>query len=91
MATSVARPVKRSDIKWKQMGKVGILLDLKTGDYFEMDEIALAIWKKLDGKTSLAKVASKLAKSYSAPQHTVEKDVVRFVTELRKRRLVDLS
>ena len=83
------QPSRRTDIKWKKIGRAGILLNLKTGDYFELDEIALAIWKMLDGKTSLAKVTSKLIKTYSAPRKTVEKDVVRFVSELQKRRLID--
>jgi hypothetical protein len=72
------------------MGRAGILLDLRTGDYFELDEIALAIWKMLDGKTSLAQVASRLARTYAAPRpEMVERDVVRFVSELRRRKLVD--
>lgn len=89
MTVPVTQPRKRPDIKWKRIGRAGILLDLKTGDYFELDEIALAIWKMLDGKTSLAHVASKLAQTYDAPEKTVEKDVVRFVSELRKRKLID--
>ncbi|MBA3766787.1 MAG: pyrroloquinoline quinone biosynthesis peptide chaperone PqqD [Acidobacteria bacterium] len=78
-------------MKWKRTGKSGILLDLKTGDYFELNEIALAIWRMLDGKSSLAKVAGKLAQSYAAPEKIVEKDVIHFVSELRKRKLVDVG
>jgi coenzyme PQQ biosynthesis protein PqqD len=89
MAASVTQPRKMADIKWKKIGKAGILLNLRTGDYFELDETALAIWNMLDGKTPLAQVASKLAKTYAAPRQTVEKDVIRFVSELRKRKLID--
>lgn len=89
MAATDRRPKKRSDIKWKRIGRAGILLDLKTGDYFELDETALAIWNMLDGKTSVAGVVSKLVKTYSAPRETVEKDVTRFISDLRKRKLID--
>ena len=88
MAGSIMQLRRRSDVKWKQTGRTGILLDLKTGDYFEVDEIALAIWKMLDGKTSTATIASKLAKNYAAPLKTVEKDVGSFVAELKKRKLI---
>jgi coenzyme PQQ biosynthesis protein PqqD len=81
--------MKKPDVKWKQIGRGGILLNLKTGDYFELDETALAIWKLLDGKTSLTTLASKLAKTYSAERGAVERDVVSFVSELRKRKLID--
>lgn len=89
MAALDARPRKKPDVKWKQIGRGGILLNLKTGDYFELEETALAIWKMLNGKTSLAEVAIKLAKTYSAARGTVERDVVSFVSELRKRKLLD--
>jgi coenzyme PQQ biosynthesis protein PqqD len=89
MAALDSQPRKRSDVKWKQTGRSGILLDLKTGDYFELDETALAIWRMLDGKSSLAKVVGKLAQAYAAPEKIIEKDVTHFVSELRKRKLID--
>lgn len=89
MAALDSQPRKRSDVKWKRTGKSAILLDLRTGDYFELNEIALAIWRMLDGKSSLAKVAGKLAQSYGAPEKVVERDIIHFVSELRKRKLID--
>ena len=89
MAALETRPKKRPDIKWKRIGKAGILLDLRTGNYFELDEIALAIWRMLDGKLSLAEVVDKLARAYESPRKTVERDVVAFVSELRKRKLIE--
>ncbi len=91
MAASNIQPRKRANVKWKQIGRAGILLDLRTGDYYELDDVALSIWKMLDGKTSLAKVASRLAESYDASEKTVERDVAQFVSELKKRKLVDAS
>lgn len=84
------RPSKRPDVKWERVGRTGILLNLETGDYFELDEIALAIWKMLDGKTSLAQVAGRLARTYAAPRpEVVEQDVISFVSELRRRKLIE--
>jgi coenzyme PQQ biosynthesis protein PqqD len=87
MAALPIRPSKH--VKWKQTGKTGILLDLKTGDYFEVDEVALAIWKMLDGKRSVEQITGKLARLYNAPQSTLEKDVKNFVGELKKRKLIE--
>lgn len=83
------RPKKRLDIKWKRIGKAGILLDLTTGNYFELDEIALTIWGMLDGKKSLEKVVLALARKYSCAPKVVERDVIDFVAELRKRKLIE--
>ena len=84
-----ATPRKRSDVKWKQLGKTGILLDLRTGDYFEVDEIALAIWRMLDGKSSVDQLVDKLTKRYAASPKTIEKDVTQFIAELKKRKLIE--
>lgn len=89
MEATDRRPRKSPDIKWKRIGRTGILLDLRTGDYFELDETALTIWNMLDGKISVARVVGKLAKTYSASVETVERDVIRFISELRKRKLID--
>lgn len=89
MASTIVLPKRKSDIKWKQVGRAGILLDLKSGDYFEVDEVGISIWRMLDGKTSVESVADKLAKTYAAPRGTIEKDVFRFVSELRKRKLIE--
>jgi Coenzyme PQQ synthesis protein D (PqqD) len=82
-------PRRRPDVKWKKVGRSGILLDLNSGDFFEVDEVGLSIWRLLDGKSSVEAVSGKLARSYSAPPATIEKDVRRFVSELRKRRLIE--
>ena len=82
-------PARTPFVKWKPTGKTGILLNLQTGDYFELDEIATAVWKQLDGKTTVSDVVRKLSRTYSAPAEAVEKDVIRFLSDLRKRKLID--
>jgi hypothetical protein len=90
MATSPV-PKKNPSVKWKRTGATGILLNLVTGEYFEVDETALAIWNLIDGKTTAGGMAAKLARTYAAPPERVEKDVVRFLSELGKRNLVDIT
>jgi hypothetical protein len=86
-----AIPKKNPSVKWKRTGATGILLNLVTGEYFEVDETALAIWNLIDGKTSAEGMAVKLARSYAAPPERVQKDVVRFLSELGKRNLVETT
>jgi len=47
-----------------------------------------AIWKQLDGKTSLRSVATALAEKYQARPKEIEKDVLGLVKELFKRRFL---
>lgn len=89
MAVRTIPPRRRPDVKWKKVGRSGILLDLKSGDFYEVDEVGVTIWKMLDGKTTVGAVSDKLARSYNAPLATIEKDVTKFVAELRKRKLIE--
>jgi hypothetical protein len=82
-------PKPHPDVRLKRLGRTGILLNVRTGDFFELDEPALAIWQRLDGKTEPARVARQLAAACGVPIATVERDVKQFITTLRRRDLLD--
>ena len=82
-------PKSHPDIRLKRLGATGILLNVRSGDFFELDAAALSIWQRLDGKTEPAALARKLAASCGAPVAVVERDVRQFIGTLRKRGLLD--
>ena len=82
-------PKPHPDVRLKRLGKTGILLNVRTGDFFELDEPALSIWQRLDGKTGPATLARQLAAAFGAPVTVVERDVKQFIGTLRKRDLLD--
>ncbi len=84
-------PKRQGDIRLKRLGRTGILLNVRTGDFFELDATALAIWQQLDGKTDVATVARRLARRFDARIGDVEPDVRRFVSMLRRRGLIDVA
>ena len=81
-------PKSHPDIRLKRLGRTGILLNVRSGDFFELDEAALSIWQRLDGKTEPATLARRLAASFGAPVAVVERDVLQFIGTLRKRGLL---
>jgi hypothetical protein len=86
--SSVVR--KSPAVKSKRTGNTGILLNLVTGNYFEVDEIGFLIWKMIDGKTGTDHLVSRLVAIYDAPPSEIEKDTSRFIAELRKRKLIEV-
>ena len=84
-------PAKHRHVKWKKTGATGVLLNLMTGEYYELDGPALAIWKAIDGRTPVAGIVKKLATAYGASPTAVAKDVTAFLATLRKRKLTTLS
>ncbi len=84
-------PAKHAHVKWKKTGTTGVLLNLTTGEYYELDGPAIAIWKAIDGRTPVERIIKKLATAYGAPPKAVARDVVAFLATLQKRTLVVMS
>jgi hypothetical protein len=57
-------------------------------ELFTLNDTGKDIWRRLDGKTSLADVAKALAAEYSAQPKEIEQDVVGLVQELVNRKML---
>lgn len=55
-----------------------------------LDEIAVAIVKALDGVRSLDAIADDFARQFDAPKNQILGDIITFVEEFSKRRMLDL-
>lgn len=81
--------VQRTDaVPWKQLDDTVVVLDLITGDFFELDEIGARIWLALDGTRSLRELAADLAREYEASADQIRSDVIAFVADLHTRALI---
>lgn len=58
------------------------------GELFTLNQTGKAIWQNLDGQRTLREVADLLADQFDAPLATIENEVIRFVEELKLKRLV---
>jgi hypothetical protein len=57
-------------------------------ELFALNDTGKDIWRKLDGKTTLAGVADALAAEYGAQPGEIERDVIGLVEELTRRRML---
>ncbi len=57
-------------------------------ELFALNETGRAIWKRLDGKRNLTDVVEELSAEFETPAGEIEKDVMGFVGELLKRRML---
>ncbi len=56
-----------------------------------LDEIAVMIVKALDGKRSLDQIVEEFATKFDAPKEHILSDVIAFVEEFSKRRMLELK
>jgi hypothetical protein len=57
-------------------------------ELFSLNDTGKDIWRRLDGKATLAGVAKALAEEYSAQPDEIESDVVGLVGELVRRKML---
>ncbi len=57
-------------------------------ELYSLNDTGRDIWRRLDGKTTLAEVAQALAGEYSAQPEEIERDVLGLVGELVRRKIL---
>ena len=80
----VAREIEGELIIVPLVAGIGDLED----ELFSLNDTGKDIWRRLDGKATLAGVAKALADEYSAQPDEIESDVVGLVGELVRRKML---
>ncbi len=68
-----------------------VLLDLDTGEYYNLDEVGTRIWELCDGARTVSEIARRISEEFEAAAEAVEPDVVKFLEELAQDKLVNLA
>lgn len=90
MTLSKSKFKKSKNIITKKGSSGGIVILLLDNDshLFEIEGIALQIWKKIDGKKSLSAIVKEVAKRTKAPEKVLSVDSDKFVKKLLKNGLI---
>jgi len=65
-----------------------VLLRLDDGGYYAIDEVGATIWSLCDGVRPLHEIVTLLCAEFDAPEATIRADVLEFVDDLRRERLL---
>ena len=77
-------------VVWKTVEGKGILLNLEDGAYFDVDSVGLSVWQLCDGRTTLNQIVLRTSRTFKTDPERVSKDIQGFVSELKRRRLVEI-
>lgn len=80
----VARVIENEIIIVPLVSGIGDMED----EIYTLNETGRLIWEKLDGQKKLKDVLTELAAEFDSPLQEIEKDVIGFVQELTKRRML---
>jgi hypothetical protein len=84
---------KSGDIVYRKIAGESILVPIRGSvadmqRLYALDEVAEYIWNCIDGESSVADVAAKIAEKFAIDDATAEKDVTAFIDELLENELV---
>ena len=65
-----------------------VLLRLDDGGYYALDEVGAMIWELCDGGRSVGEIVGLLCEEFDAPAAIVQADVLEFIDDLRRERLL---
>ncbi len=80
-----------ADVVSAVQGERTVLLDVRRGRYFGVDEVGSAIWQGLSGGATVPEIVDGLERSYAVPRAQLERDVADFLALMQRRQLVEAS
>jgi len=57
-------------------------------EFFALNETGCEVWRRLDGKRSLAEIIAQLSEEFDASPNEIRQDVLGLIEELLKRRML---
>lgn len=68
-----------------------VLMSIRKGRYFDLDDVAADIWRRLAQPVRVADLCAGLAAEYDADRETIERDVLPWLERLHSERLIDVE
>lgn len=73
---------KNKDVIAQRVQDETVLFDMRTGNYYSLNELGSRTWELLEESRSLHEIAAHLAEQYDAPVQTIEEDLRSLLDEL---------
>lgn len=85
------RLVIGDQVLFRQLEDEAVLLDLKSGKYFGLNDVGARAWQLILEHGSLSRVLEVLQEEYAAEPDLVQRDLLALAEQLVGRKLADLS
>jgi PqqD family protein of HPr-rel-A system len=85
---SILAPIHCPEVVEDELDGQAILYDRKSGDTHRLNETALAVWRRCDGRTTIRSIARHLSNDYDVAADTALDDVEQLILLLAEARLL---
>ena len=80
-----------NDVLFQELQGEAVLLNLKTGFYFGLNQTGTRVWRLLEQHSELAHVLAAMLTEYEVPEERCAQDLIGLVAELEKQGLVTVD
>lgn len=77
-----------SEISWRDVNGETIILNLKTGEYFTLNDTGKILWKGICESQKPSEIVLSLANEYNIDYKEVERDVLDFISGLLQKEVL---
>ena len=85
------RLVIGNQVLFRQLEDEAVLLDLKSGKYFGLNDVGARAWQLILEHGSLSRVLQRLQEEYDIEAEVVERDLLALAGQLVSRKLADVK
>jgi hypothetical protein len=68
-----------------------LVLDMKSGDYFKIQETGVVIWKLLEDETTVTDIVDHLMQEYAISQEQCIDETMKFLTDLMNIGYIEIT
>lgn len=89
--TLLSRPKRNEQIIAQEGVNDFLLLNMRNGQYYSLNEVGGQIWSLCDGKHTVEQIVEALSAEYDATTETLTSDALELLDELRNQKLITES
>jgi hypothetical protein len=80
-----------AQVLFRQLDDEAVLLDLKSGTYFGLNDVGARTWQLIVEHGALSRVLDVLLQEYAAERDVIERDLLELGRQLVSRQLADVQ
>lgn len=82
---------KNKALEVKEFEGEAIILNPKEGSFYKANEVGTLILKNANGKTKVKKIVEKICQEFKISKKRAEKDALKFIKELEKKKFIKIK
>lgn len=75
----------------RNMGEEAVILNIKDGEYYELNPVAARVWEIIKEPTGMDEIAAIILDEYDVGKEELEQDLHELMQDLSARNLVDIQ